>query len=202
MSTMYNLVIVGDGGVGKSALSIQLIKNYFVAEYDPTIENSYRKQLEVDGQTCMLDILDTAGQEALSAMTDAYMLSGNGFMIVYSILSRLSLEEGRRFYDKIKLIKDEDDVPIVLVANKCDLEKMREVSRDTGAAVAEEFKCPFFETSAKDRINVDEAFMEAIREMRKYADRHEKLRPTEIVGIGGSSGKKGGKVRGFRCVLL
>ena len=57
----YKLVVVGAGGVGKSALTIQLIQNHFVDEYDPTIEDSYRKQVEVDGQQCMLEILDTAG---------------------------------------------------------------------------------------------------------------------------------------------
>ena len=51
------------GGVGKSALTIQLIQNHFVDEYDPTIEDSYRKQVVIDGETCLLDILDTAGQE-------------------------------------------------------------------------------------------------------------------------------------------
>lgn len=54
---------VSAGGVGKSALTIQLIQNHFVDEYDPTIEDSYRKQVVIDGETCLLDILDTAGQE-------------------------------------------------------------------------------------------------------------------------------------------
>ena len=53
------------GGVGKSALTIQLIQNHFVPEYDPTIEDSYRKQVVIDGETCLLDILDTAGQEVI-----------------------------------------------------------------------------------------------------------------------------------------
>ena len=58
------------GGVGKSALTIQLIQNHFVEEYDPTIEDSYRKQVVIDGETCLLDILDTAGQEEYSATRD------------------------------------------------------------------------------------------------------------------------------------
>ena len=58
--TEYKLVVVGAGGVGKSALTIQLIQNHFVDEYDPTIEDSYRKQVVIDGETCLLDILDTA----------------------------------------------------------------------------------------------------------------------------------------------
>uniref|UniRef100_A0A6B2LKM7 Uncharacterized protein n=1 Tax=Arcella intermedia TaxID=1963864 RepID=A0A6B2LKM7_9EUKA len=174
-----------------------MIKNLFISEYDPTIENSYRKQLEVDGQTCMLDILDTAGQEALSAMTDAYMLTGQGFLIVYSILSKLSFDEARRYHDKIKLVKDEEDVPIVLVANKADLEQMREVSKEQGEALAQEFQCPFFETSAKSRMNVDQVFVEAIREMRAYDVRHniQKKSPDVPVSIG--SGKKK-----WRCIVL
>ena len=56
--TEYKLVVVGAGGVGKSALTIQLIQNHFVDEYDPTIEDSYRKQVVIDGETCLLDILD------------------------------------------------------------------------------------------------------------------------------------------------
>lgn len=60
--TEYKLVVVGAGGVGKSALTIQLIQNHFVDEYDPTIEDSYRKQVVIDGETCLLDILDTAGK--------------------------------------------------------------------------------------------------------------------------------------------
>ena len=72
--TEYKLVIVGGGGVGKSALTIQLIQNHFIDEYDPTIEDSYRKQVTIDEETCLLDILDTAGQEEYSAMRDQVTL--------------------------------------------------------------------------------------------------------------------------------
>ncbi|VDL91872.1 unnamed protein product [Schistocephalus solidus] len=57
----YKLVVLGSGGVGKSALTVQFVQNIFVEKYDPTIEDSYRKQIDVDGQQCMLEILDTAG---------------------------------------------------------------------------------------------------------------------------------------------
>ena len=59
----FHLCPLTAGGLGKSALTIQLIQNHFVDEYDPTIEDSYRKQVVIDGETCLLDILDTAGQE-------------------------------------------------------------------------------------------------------------------------------------------
>ena len=54
-------MVLGSGGVGKSALTVQFVQGIFVEKYDPTIEDSYRKQVEVDGQQCMLEILDTAG---------------------------------------------------------------------------------------------------------------------------------------------
>ena len=57
----YKIVVLGSGGVGKSALTVQFVQGIFVEKYDPTIEDSYRKQVEVDGSQCMLEILDTAG---------------------------------------------------------------------------------------------------------------------------------------------
>ena len=76
----YKLVVVGGGGVGKSALTIQLIQSHFVSEYDPTIEDSYHKQCTLDGELVLLDILDTAGQEEYSAMREQYMRTGEGFL--------------------------------------------------------------------------------------------------------------------------
>merc|ERR1711991_711156 len=76
----YKVCILGDGGVGKSALTIQFVQNHFIEEYDPTIEDSYRKQVTIDHETCLLDILDTAGQEEYSAMRDQYMRTGEGFL--------------------------------------------------------------------------------------------------------------------------
>ena len=64
--TMFKIVVLGDGGVGKSCVTIQFTQNHFVREYDPTIENSYRKQVTIGEESFMLDILDTAGQEEYS----------------------------------------------------------------------------------------------------------------------------------------
>jgi Ras-related protein Rap-1B len=57
----YKLVVLGSGGVGKSALTVQFVQDIFVEKYDPTIEDKYRKKVEIDGQHCVLEILDTAG---------------------------------------------------------------------------------------------------------------------------------------------
>jgi len=164
----YKLVVVGGGGVGKSALTIQFIQSHFVDEYDPTIEDSYRKQCVIDEEVALLDVLDTAGQEEYSAMREQYMRTGEGFMLVYSITSRQSFEEITVFQNQILRVKDKDYFPMVIVGNKCDLESEREVSRQEGEALAKQFGCKFIETSAKSRINVDKAFYDIVREIRRF----------------------------------
>jgi len=163
----YKLVVVGGGGVGKSALTIQLIQNHFLDEYDPTIEDSYRKQVTIDDETCLLDILDTAGQEEYSAMRDQYMRTGQGFLLVYAITSRSSFDEIVNFKDQIGRVKDKEGVPMLLVGNKCDLESERQVTSPEGSTLAKGFGCNFHETSAKMRINVEESFYGLVRAIKK-----------------------------------
>ncbi|CAG8774490.1 6507_t:CDS:2, partial [Cetraspora pellucida] len=166
----YKLVVVGGGGVGKSALTIQFIQAHFVDEYDPTIEDSYRKQCVIDDEVALLDVLDTAGQEEYRhvAMREQYMRTGEGFLLVYSITSRNSFDEISTFHQQILRVKDKDYFPTIVVANKCDLEMERQVSGQEGRELAKNFNCRFIETSAKQRINVDEAFYNLVREIRRY----------------------------------
>ncbi|KAI5847454.1 24 kDa ras-like protein [Tricharina praecox] len=164
----YKLVVVGGGGVGKSCLTIQLIQSHFVDEYDPTIEDSYRKQCVIDDEVALLDVLDTAGQEEYSAMREQYMRTGEGFLLVYSITSRTSFIEIATFQQQILRVKDKDYFPVIVVGNKCDLDMDRAVSQQEGRDLAAHFSCRFIETSAKARINVDEAFYNLVREIRRY----------------------------------
>ncbi|KAJ3443120.1 ras-like protein rasd [Anaeramoeba flamelloides] len=164
--TEYKLVVVGDGGVGKSALTIQFVQSYFVDEYDPTIEDSYRKCCCIDEECCLLDILDTAGQEVFTTMRESYMRVGEGFLIVYAINSRNSFDGVSSYREQITKVKDSDDVPIIIVGNKNDLENERLVSRGEGEDLAQSFNCSFLETSALSRTNVEEAFFGLVRKIR------------------------------------
>jgi GTPase KRas protein len=185
----YKLVVVGGGGVGKSCLTIQLIQSHFVDEYDPTIEDSYRKQCVIDDEVALLDVLDTAGQEEYSAMREQYMRTGEGFLLVYSITSRQSFEEIMTFQQQILRVKDKDYFPITVVGNKCDLEGERQVSKQEGEALAKSFGCKFIETSAKSRINVDNAFFDIVREIRRY---NKQMAGNFEGGGGGGQGGNGG----------
>uniref|UniRef100_A0A915MDN4 Transmembrane protein 231 n=1 Tax=Meloidogyne javanica TaxID=6303 RepID=A0A915MDN4_MELJA len=159
--TEYKLVVVGDGGVGKSALTIQLIQGQFIEEYDPTIEDSYRKQVLIDGETCLLDILDTAGQEEYSAMRDQYMRTGEGFLLVFALNEYKSFENIHAYREQIRRVKDNDEVPMVLVGNKCDLQQ-RAVDQRSVQELARSFGIPFIDTSAKTRKHA------LVREIRKF----------------------------------
>ncbi|OQR85605.1 ras protein let-60 [Achlya hypogyna] len=166
-SREYKLVVLGSGGVGKSALVIRLVTDNFLEDYDPTIEDSYRKQVVIDTKQALLDILDTAGQEEYTTMQDQWMREGKGFLLVYSITSRTTFDEIKTFKDKILRAKDTNRVSMVLVGNKCDLERHREVSFAEGQALAREWGCPFMETSAKERIQNEDCFFQVVREIRK-----------------------------------
>lgn len=188
----YKLVVVGGGGVGKSALTIQFIQQHFVDEYDPTIEDSYRKQCSIDEEVALLDILDTAGQEEYSAMREQYMRSGEGFLMVFSIIDKNSFEEIDGFYKQILRVKDRDEFPMILVGNKADLHADRTVSEEEAKKKAETLKVSYVESSAKLRLNVDMAFHELVRNIRKFNKSNSTQQPE------GRRKSKGG----FKCQLL
>ncbi|XP_045652494.1 ras-related protein R-Ras2 isoform X4 [Ursus americanus] len=198
----YRLVVVGGGGVGKSALTIQFIQSYFVTDYDPTIEDSYTKQCVIDDRAARLDttkstrtdeedseticcemfvsgvenkavrgeFLDTAGQEEFGAMREQYMRTGEGFLLVFSVTDRGSFEEIYKFQRQILRVKDRDEFPMILIGNKADLDHQRQVTQEEGQQLARQLKVTYMEASAKIRMNVDQAFHELVRVIRKFQE--------------------------------
>ena len=169
----YKIVMLGGGAVGKSALTVQLVSGHFLESYDPTIEDSYRTTICVDGTNVMLDILDTAGQEEFSALRDQYMRSGNGYVIVFSITSTTSFLEANTFREQLYRVLDKaesDVIPIILAGNKCDLENERQVQKADAQKLADEWKIEYIEVSAKNRINVQETFEALVRFIDKQSE--------------------------------
>ena len=156
--------LLGPGGVGKTALTMQFVQQNFIEEYDPTIEDNYRKQIKYDGKCILFDIFDTAGEEEFSEYRDQELRKRYTFILVFSITSRSSFESLDPYYvnSQIKRIKGNLETPTILVGNKCDLENHREVSPLEGAALAAKYSWKYFETSAKIRINVEEIFTAAL----------------------------------------
>lgn len=162
----YKIVVLGAGGVGKSAITVQYVQKIFIESYDPTIEDSYCKKVQLDGRHCTMEILDTAGVEQFTAMRELYIRNGEGFVLVYSVNSESSLRELEELRQQVCRIKDNANVPMVLVGNKCDLEGERQVQPVDGVSQANSWgKVPFYETSAKFRTNIDEVFNDLLRQI-------------------------------------
>ncbi|KAK0140142.1 Ras-related protein Rap-2c [Merluccius polli] len=170
----YKVVVLGSGGVGKSALTVQFVTGTFIEKYDPTIEDFYRKEIEVDSSPSVLEILDTAGTEQFASMRDLYIKNGQGFhpglqpgqpAVVSAVHTHPVLQDIRPMRDQIVRVKRFEKVPLILVGNKVDLESEREVAGSDGRALAQEWGCPFIETSAKSKTMVDELFAEIVRQM-------------------------------------
>ena len=164
----YNVVVAGPGSVGKSAITLQFISRNFIKDYNPTIEEVFKKTVTIDGKVVYLDILDTAGQDEFTVLRSHHFSTGDGFLLVYSVDNRKAFEEISNFRGEITRAKDDENVPVVLIANKVDLDEERhEVKKSEGENLAKSFDYPFLETSAKKRQNVDEAFALIVREINK-----------------------------------
>ncbi|XP_045910331.1 ras-related protein Rap-2a isoform X3 [Micropterus dolomieu] len=101
----YKVVVLGSGGVGKSALTVQFVTGTFIEKYDPTIEDFYRKEIEVDSSPSVLEILDTAGTEQFASMRDLYIKNGQGFILVYSLVNQQSFQDIKPMRDQIIRVK-------------------------------------------------------------------------------------------------
>ncbi|XP_077582945.1 ras-related protein ralB-B-like [Stigmatopora nigra] len=188
---LHKVIMVGSGGVGKSALTLQFMYDEFVEDYEPTKADSYRKKVVLDGEDVQIDILDTAGQEDYAAIRDNYFRSGEGFLLVFSITEYESFVATSEFREQILRVKEEDAIPMLLVGNKADLEDRRKVSVDEAVAKVNEWGIQYVETSAKTRANVDKVFFDLMREVRKK-------KMAESKDKNGPSGKKKKK----RCSIL
>ncbi|KAG0338636.1 Ras GTPase, partial [Podila humilis] len=175
----FNIGDNGDGAVGKSAMALRFLRDQFLDEYDPTIEDSYCKHVEVDGQEYTLDITDTAGQEEYRGQwNEAFMKAADGFICIYSIESLQSFKGLVGLRDQIWTMKETQQVPMIVAANKCDLELEREVSQEAGQAFATESNAFFAETSAKTGFNIQEMVVELVRAIAKNSRKFPPYRDT------------------------
>ena len=132
-------------------------------------------------------------------MREQYMRGGEGFILVYSVTDKRSFQEIRRYKEMIDRVRNYETVPIVIAGNKSDLEDRRQVTSQEGELMAKEFGCPFFETSAALRHNVEEIFEEVVRCIRRKenADYYAKVKAEGGKVPGSKSGPS--RVGGFLC---
>ncbi|XP_012938928.1 ras-related protein Ral-A isoform X3 [Aplysia californica] len=193
-AVIHKVIMVGSGGVGKSALTLQFMYDEFVEDYEPTKADSYRKKVVLDGEEVQIDILDTAGQEDYAAIRDNYFRSGEGFLCVFSIKEQESFQATQDFREQILRVKNDENIPFLLVGNMVDLAEQRQVSVDEATKRAQEWKVSYVETSAKTRANVDKVFYDLMREIRS--------RKMEASRQNNGKQKKKKDSRKKKCVIL
>ncbi|KZV73154.1 hypothetical protein PENSPDRAFT_683187 [Peniophora sp. CONT] len=165
----FKAVVLGAGGVGKSALAVRFVRDEFVEVYDPTIEEAYRRAFEVDGEISMIEVLDTAGAEQFTALNEMYITHGQGFILVFSLTQASSLREVETLREQIYRIKGEDSTfPLVLVGTKLDLTGEREIGTHTLDELSARWGgVPIYETSSKRNWHVLDVFTDLTRQMRE-----------------------------------
>lgn len=137
---------------------LRYTQNEFTVEYMPTIGIDFRlKTIEVKGKTVKVQVWDTAGQERFRTITHNYYRGAHGIALVYDVTHEGSFNNIRKWIQDVRTYA-EDSVNIVLIGNKCDLDSKIAVDKNRGQELADEYSIPFFETSAKANINVQEAF--------------------------------------------
>ncbi|OQR76458.1 ras-related protein Ral-A-like [Tropilaelaps mercedesae] len=192
---MHKVIMVGSGGVGKSALTLQFMYGEFIEDYEPTKADMYRRKVMLDGENVQIDILDTAGQEDYAVIRDAYFRSGEGFLCVFSIDEPENFEATREFREQILRVKGDDSVPFILVGNKADKDGAnRRVTIEEAEERARQWNVPYVETSAKTCTNVDRVFYDLLRLIR------DKKRAEQQVNQGGA--KKPGGTKKKKCIIL
>uniref|UniRef100_A0A8C2EP09 GTP-binding protein n=1 Tax=Cyprinus carpio TaxID=7962 RepID=A0A8C2EP09_CYPCA len=174
---LYRVVLLGDHGVGKSSLA-----NIFAGIQEKDAhkhieEDTYERTLAVDGEETTLVVMDTweteKQEEDEKWVQDYCMQVGSAYIIVYSITDRSSFESASELRIQLRRIRQAENIPIILVGNKSDLVRSREVAVEEGRACAVVFDCKFIETSASLHHNVHELFEGIVRQIRLRRDSKE-----------------------------
>lgn len=199
----WKIVVAGEGGVGKTSTVVQACQSHFVDTYDPTLEDCHTRPLIVDGQPCVADFLDTAGEETYSALRDQWYRDADAIMILYSISSRSSFNRVKRFNDAILAARAQPQHPVrsgckplspaghdlwkipprILVGNKDDQEDTyREVSFQEGEALARELGIGFVESSATNAEKTMKPVHDLVQECRIWRDAIDNADSGAVVG--------------------
>ena len=188
---MYNVLLLGDTKVGKTSLILRFCDNYFSQVHLATIGIDFKiKDIESDsGKKMRLKLWDTAGQERYKTITTNYFKSAQGIIIAYDITDRLTFDNVKHWLEQINQFAA-NNICKILIGNKCDLEDKRKVSFDEGNALASANHIKFYETSSKEGLNVDDAFIDIAKEIESTLEESESNNITLRANTDGKRKKK------------
>ena len=170
---IFKIVLIGDTSVGKT----NILSKYLTDEFDPKSKATVGvefgvKNFKIENNIVKVQIWDTAGEERYRSITNAYYKGAKGSLLVYDITNKKSFENVEKWISDLKANADED-ISMILLGNKTDLEDKRVVSTEEGKNKAEFYNLTFMETSALNGNNIQEAFNELIMDV--YKKNHELL---------------------------
>jgi len=164
---LIKLLLIGDSGVGKSCLLLRFSEDSFIPSFITTIGIDFKiRTIELEGKRIKLQIWDTAGQERFRTITTAYYRGAMGILLVYDVTDEKSFSNIRNWIRNIEQHATES-VNKMLLGNKCDMTDKKVIDFERGKALADEYGIRFLETSAKNNIGVDEAFISLAKEIKK-----------------------------------
>ncbi|EEB10525.1 RAB 3 and, putative [Pediculus humanus corporis] len=155
---MFKLLIIGNSSVGKTSFLFRYADDSFTSAFVSTVGIDFKvKTVFRHDKRVKLQIWDTAGQERYRTITTAYYRGAMGFILMYDITNEESFNSVQDWVTQIKTYSW-DNAQVILVGNKCDMEDERVISFERGKQLSEQLGIEFFETSAKENINVKAVF--------------------------------------------
>jgi len=191
---LFKLLIIGDSGVGKSSLLLRFADNTFSPNYITTIGVDFKiRTIAIEGERVKLQIWDTAGQERFRTITSTYYRGTHGVIVVYDVTSGESFANVKRWLHEID--QNCENVQRILVGNKCDDTERRVVAQTDARRFSDQMQISYFETSAKNNLNVEEMFNAITRLVltAKKAQIDSRQPPPDKSGFKVGEGRNGGK---------
>ena len=166
-SITFKILTIGESGVGKTCVLRRFVEDKFLKNHLATIGIDFKtKTLNINNQEIKLKIWDTAGQERFRNITTQYYKGADGIVLVYDVTDEASYDKIRDWMEQILSNTQQEDIGLVLLGNKCDMEP-RNVTEEMGKKMAEELKVSYFETSALTGQGIKEAFDQLTRDIMK-----------------------------------
>ena len=158
-SKSYKVLLLGNSYVGKTCILLRFSEDTYKDDYEVTIGLNYRiKTLNINNNPIKMQIWDTSGEEKFKAIAKNFYRGAHGVLLIYDICEKNSFLDVKSWIEQIIENTDNDDIVMILCGNKCDMEKERQISKNEGENLANRYKIPFFECSAKENININEIF--------------------------------------------
>lgn len=193
MTTMKLSLLLTIIGVGKSCLLLRFCEDQFTPSFITTIGIDFKiRTIDLDNKRVKLQVWDTAGQERFKTITTAYYRGAMGILLVYDVCDQKSFDDIHSWYSNVQQHASEN-VVLILVGNKSDMNDKRVISTEQGQALADELGIPFIEASAKTNDNVEETFFSLARRVKEQMGTTDKSTSTGVRVDGASSGAAGGK---------